>query len=95
MVAGANPAARLIQDTKLGFKLFGKSERFKLRTEEKLRGIGEIMDRVYQIPSALRPELSWLRYKILIRNYEKNNGIDQSTIAPHSKKILVEGKKHE
>ena len=47
---GSTPAARLIQDTKLGVKLFGKSERFKLRTEEKLRGIGEIMDDIKKDP---------------------------------------------
>ena len=50
MYAGSNPAARLIHDTKLGFKLFGNSERFKLRTEEKLRGIGEIMDDIKKDP---------------------------------------------
>ena len=50
MVAGANPAARLVQDTKLGFKRFGKSERFKLRKVEKLRGIGEIMDYIKKDP---------------------------------------------
>ncbi len=50
MYAGSNPAARLIHDTKLEFKLFGNSEWFKLRTEEKLRGIGEIMDDIKKDP---------------------------------------------